>query len=265
MRYTIIRHNHGIHIRRLQNQVLAGIGQFIGNITRREYRILGFHSKQLSPCVIDRLTIGIFEIIPTNRFLAYPVVVIDRIIIPQFTELPNHLRTGNKEEQTSGHFQAIHACSMVFRIISACGITIRFQLISHTFFIMTLHVTHQIGSRPCTFLVNRTGDIRLRVLSKSHRPLASIVVHIPPKHQPCRRQFFLFRVIRKMFANDIGIRITFPHFACHPFQVGNTGSIIRRRIIIGIGIDGIRKPFRKIIPETIHPILIHPISCHTIH
>ena len=89
------------------------------------------------------------------------------------------------------------------------------------------------------------------------------MIHVSPKHDAGLSQFLLFRsTLRQMFYNNISIRIPFPDFRRHPLQVCDTFRII----FIGPCIlRSIGKSFSKIVSKTIHFILFHPETGHTVH
>ena len=71
---------------------------------RFEHRFLHFQTNQVTVYLVELLAGRHLLVVPQNRLVAHPAVLVNADIVAQFSELPHHFRARHGKEEGRGHF-----------------------------------------------------------------------------------------------------------------------------------------------------------------
>ena len=149
-----IGHHHGIEIFTVQNQTFAVPPNIPGEVVSPESAgVLALQFCQSRDDLVDAVAVGVVSVVPANGFGFNPAIgidghavaaCVDAVIVPQFLELPQHLRTGQREIETLNRFHAVERRVQIGGIVRAIR-SAKLQVFVHQpLFVVGLSITDDV-------------------------------------------------------------------------------------------------------------------------
>ncbi len=229
---------------------------------RRELVIIHLQVVKAPHHLVKVLAVGLVEVVPQDRLgsqaaigshLTRKFTGIDRVVVTQFPELPDHLGPRQRKHKQGGQFRTVEGRGQQSDIIATFRSSPVFAFQHDTLLIMAFHVGDQMGMLPSAVFIESPSQI-------GSVPLGGIGIGkmlVSPEEDTMRGQLLLLAVVGEMLEDHQGMGVAPPYLVSHPLQVGNTGGIIGTPPV-ALAIHRVGKSLGEVKAEPVDLVLLHP-------